>query len=241
MENSQLSLVLLKPDAMNLSLSGYIFSQLSEFHTGLCFAGLKVVKVSNMLAEEHYAEHKGKGFFPSLLQYIKGELHYTEEDKRRVIAIVYKGEDAVAKIRALCGPTNPIKARDEKPGCIRSLGAVVPIKDAEGNVIGDRMDNLIHASANTDDAEREIKLWFKPNELPPAMRSIYPTRTSDKFYYYDHGKLTQESTPSAVCLVAPCDTVWASDLDALEAIASGKESKVSLESVAAKYMINEEK
>ena len=58
------TLVLIKPDALKNSLTGYVLSQLSEFHTHLRFAGTKVVRVTEMLAEEHYAEHKGKPFFP---------------------------------------------------------------------------------------------------------------------------------------------------------------------------------
>ncbi|MGZ6345802.1 MAG: nucleoside-diphosphate kinase, partial [Candidatus Limnocylindrales bacterium] len=50
--------MLIKPDALKLSLTGYLLSQFSEFHTGLRFAGAKIVHVSRMLAEEHYAEHK---------------------------------------------------------------------------------------------------------------------------------------------------------------------------------------
>ena len=69
MYNTELeqTLVLIKPDAMKNSLAGYILSQLSEFHTGLIFAATKVVHVTRMLAEEHYAEHRGKVFYPSLI------------------------------------------------------------------------------------------------------------------------------------------------------------------------------
>ena len=56
------TLVLLKPDALKNSLTGYLLSQLSEFHTGLHFSATKIVHVSKMLAEEHYAEHRGKVF-----------------------------------------------------------------------------------------------------------------------------------------------------------------------------------
>ena len=155
MENKsqEQTLVLIKPDALKNSLTGYVLSQLSEFHTGLRFAATKIVHVSKMLSEEHYEEHKGKIFFPSLLNYIMGRLHYPDDpDSRRTIAIVYEGSDAVKKIRAIAGPTNPHNAREEKPGCIRSMGTLVPLKNAEGNIIGDRMDNLIHASATDEEA-----------------------------------------------------------------------------------------
>ena len=75
-ENLEQSLVLIKPDALKNSLTGYILSQFSEFHTGLRFAALKVVSVNRVLAEENYAENKGKFFFPSRLEYLRGYLHY---------------------------------------------------------------------------------------------------------------------------------------------------------------------
>lgn len=107
------TLVLIKPDALKLSLTGYMLSQFSEFHTGLRFAGAKIVHVTRMLAEEHYAEHKGKPFYPSLIEYITGKLHYpTEPQKRRVIALVYCGPDAVKTVRNIAGPTNPHVARE---------------------------------------------------------------------------------------------------------------------------------
>lgn len=238
-EDMQQTLVLIKPDALRNSLTGYVLSLLSEFHTGLRFAASKIVNVSTMLAGEHYAEHRGKVFYPSLLEYISGQLHYPGEPwKRRVIALVYQGPGAVQKIRDICGPTNPHVARDQRPGCIRALGTVVQLKDADGKVVGERMDNLIHASATDPEAEREIKLWFKPNDLPPLMRP-YKTAMSDSFYYYKAGKLLSSHESGAVCLLAPGDTVWKSDLEVLQAVSKGTAPAYSVEAVAAKYMINE--
>ena len=233
------TLVLIKPDALKNSLTGYVLSQLSEFHTGLRFAGAKIVHVSKMLAEEHYAEHRGKVFYPPLLEYIRGLSHYPDEPwKRRTIALVYQGQGAVQKIRDISGPTNPHVAREQRPGCIRALGTIVPLKDAAGNVIGDRMDNLIHASAVTSDAEREIKLWFKPNDIPPSMR-IYPAETSSEHYYLKDSKLYANYEPGSVCLIAPGDVVWTSDLEAIRLLHKGAPSTCSIESVAAKYLIND--
>lgn len=233
------TLVLIKPDALKNSLTGYILSQLSEFHTGLRFAATKIVHVSKMLAEEHYAEHKGKVFFPSLLEYIMGDLHYPDQpEKHRVIAIVYQGPDAVKKMRDIVGPTNPHIAREQKPGCIRALGTVVPIKDAAGNVVGERMDNLIHASANDSDAEREIKLWFKPNDIPPFMHA-YPTEASKEYYYMKDHKLSMKEEPGSLCFIVPGETVWKSDLETLRLLQQGSSAPCTLETVVAKYFINE--
>jgi nucleoside-diphosphate kinase len=238
-DDTEQTLVLIKPDALKNSLTGYVLSQLSEFHTGLRFAGLKVVCVTRMLAEEHYAEHRGKVFFPSLIEYIMGNLHYPDEPyKRRVIAIVYQGPDAVEKLRRISGPTDPRVAREQQPGCIRSLGAVIDLKDDAGRVVGQRYDNLIHASATVEEAEREIKLWFKPNDIPPLMRA-FATQQSDGHFYYREGRLLTEYQPGSICLVAPGDTVWESDLEALRLIQQGLPAPCTLQAVAAKYLVNE--
>ena len=114
-EQFEQTLVLIKPDALKNSLTGYVLSQLSEFHSGLRFAGAKIVHVSKMLAEEHYAEHRGKAFYPALLEYIMGCIHYSAEPwRRRVIALVYQGPGAVQRIRDLSGPTNPHVAREKQ-------------------------------------------------------------------------------------------------------------------------------
>ena len=234
------TLVLIKPDALKNSLTGYVLSQLSQFHTGLRYAGAKIVCVSKLLAEEHYAEHRGEIFFPSIIDYLMGNIHYAEEAwKRRVIALVYHGPGAIQKIRDIAGQTNPHIAREECPGCVRALGTVVPIKDASGDVIGERMDNLIHASATSSDAEREIKLWFKPNDIPPLMRA-YPTEVSKDHYYFKEGKLYTTYEPDSICLIAPGDLAWKSDMDALRLLSQGSPAPVSLESVVAKYLINRE-
>jgi nucleoside-diphosphate kinase len=237
-EDLEQTLVLIKPDALKNSLTGYILSQLSEFHTGLRFAGAKIVHVSRMLAEEHYAEHRGKVFFPGLIDFIMGLLQYPDEPwKRRVIALVYQGTGAVQKIRDIVGPTNPHEAREKRPGSIRSLGTLVPIRDAQGNEIGERMENLIHASANPTDAEREIKLWFQPTDIPPFMHA-YPTVVSRDHYYYRDGKLFTAYEPGSVCLIAPGNLVWQSDKESLHLLIQGKPGSVPLASIAAKYLIN---
>jgi nucleoside-diphosphate kinase len=233
------TLVLIKPDALRNSLTGYILSQLSEYHSGLRFAATKVIHVSRMLAEQHYAEHIGKPFFPALLSYISGAEHYPEDaSKRRVVAIVFQGPDAVHKIRDIVGPTNPHRAREQKPGCIRSLGTVVPVKDSSGAIIGDRMDNLIHASATDAEAEREIKLWFRPTDFPPLMQAYQVEESSD--HYYVKGKsLTTTYSPGSICVMAPGDVGWASDILTLRHVHKCETAGCPLETVIAKYLIND--
>jgi len=238
-EQLEQTLILIKPDALKNSITGFIFSQLSEVHTGARFAAAKIVNVSRLLAEEHYAEHKGKPFYESLLDYITGTIHYSERDKwkRRVIAIVYHGPNVLETLRSMAGPTDPHKARDEKPGCLRALGTVVPVKDAKGNVLYNRMDNLIHTSATHAEAEREIKLWFLPHDFPPLMRH-YPTEVCQRHYYYKNGRLYDTYEPDSVFLLAPGDVVWKTDLDILQRCARGEPAQDRLNTVVAKYLIN---
>jgi nucleoside-diphosphate kinase len=232
------SLVLIKPDALKNSLTGYILSQFSEFHTGLRFAALKVVCVNLALAEEHYAEHKGKFFYPSLLDYIRGILHYPDQpQKRRVIAILYRGPNAIKHIREICGNTNPHEARQQRPGCIRALGTVIPLHDEKGKFIGERSDNLIHASANPADAEREIKLWFLPTDIPPLVRS-FPTEVSNDYFYYNDNAVSSTYTKESFCFLSPGDIVWKSDMKVLQQLKKGKKQDYSTNAVIAKYLIN---
>jgi nucleoside-diphosphate kinase len=240
MKNKKLeqTLVLIKPDALKNSLTGYVLSQLSEYHTGLRFAGAKIVHVGRMLAEEHYSEHRGKVFFPSLIEFIMGRIHYPDEPRNhRVIAFVFQGPNAVKNMRDIVGPTNPHIAREEKPGCIRSLGTVVPLKDAGGNVIGERMDNLIHASASDEEAEREIKLWFKPYDIPPFMHA-YPTKASEDYYYLEDDKLQLTHEQRNTCILTRGETAWKSDLEALRLLYQGKPAPCAIEAVVSKYLVN---
>jgi len=233
------TLVLIKPDALKVSLTGYILSQFSEFHTGLRFAAMKVVHVSRALAEEHYAEHREKPFFPALIEYLTGKAHYANEPhKRRVIAIVYSGPDVVRTVREIAGPTNPPVARDNAPGTIRALGTVVPVKDAAGNPAGERLDNLVHASATAVEAEREIKLWFKPSDIMPYMRA-YAVDRCDGYFHYKDGRLLAEPSAGSRCLLAPGAAAWRSDLEALRLLIQKRPALCTLDAVVAKYLINE--
>ncbi len=156
------TLVLIKPDGLKRSLTGNILTRLSE--TKLEIAGAKMVRVSKELAEKHYEQLRDKPFFEELIKYIMGELH----DRRKVLAMVYYGEDAIRKVRNLSGTTNPEEADS------------VSIRGAYGRIrTSGLFENVVHASANKEEAEREIKLWFKPEEI---IFDVYKTKvvTLDK-------------------------------------------------------------
>ena len=103
------TLVLIKPDGLKKSLTGNILTRLSE--TKLEIVAAKIVKVTRLLAEEHYKHMKDKPFFRELIQYIQGELH----NRRKVMAMVYWGEGAIKKVRDLAGATNPEEADPVHP------------------------------------------------------------------------------------------------------------------------------
>jgi len=154
-ENNEQTLVLVKPDGLKKSLTGNVLTRLSE--TKLDIAAAKIVRVSRELAEEHYHHMKEKPFYEELLKYIMGEYH-----KRKVMAMVYYGPGAIAKVREICGSTNPEEA---DPVSIRGAYGRITTKGV--------YENVIHTSANANDAEREIKLWFGPDEV---IFDIYPTK-----------------------------------------------------------------
>jgi len=150
------TLVLIKPDGLKKSLTGNILTRLSE--TKLEIVAAKITQVSPQLAEEHYCHMKEKPFFKELIKYIRGELH----QRHKVMAMVYWGEEAIDKVRRLAGATNPEEADS------------VSIRGAYGRITTQGLyENVIHTSSNTEEAEREIKLWFKPDEI---IVDIYPTK-----------------------------------------------------------------
>ena len=232
------TLVLIKPDALKLSLTGYIISSLAEPNTGLRLAGAKLVHVTERLAREHYCEHHGKPFFDNLIDYLSGRLHESENHKRRVVALVYYGDNAVAGIRQKTGPTNPHVAREVAPWTIRALGTLFRETETSTPPNSDRIDNLIHASASEEEAAREIKLWFKPRDICPSLRA-WPTDICDTHYYCSpDGCLTTTYQKGTTCLLAPGKPAWKDDLDLLREIMQNSGLDDRIWRVAAKYLIN---
>jgi len=152
----QKTLVVIKPDGLKKSLTGNILTRLSE--SKLEIVAAKIVRVSRELAAEHYKHMKDKPFFDELLKYLQGELN----ERRKVMAMVYWGDDAIDKVRKLAGSTNPEEA---DPTTIRGSYGRITTKGL--------YENVIHASSNESEAEREIKLWFDPDEI---IVDLYPTK-----------------------------------------------------------------
>ncbi len=143
------TLVLIKPDAMVKKLAGDVITEL--YKLDLKMIGLKLVKVKKELAEKHYEQLKDKPFFEKLIKHLTGKMH----DNENVIAIVYRGENAIQKVRELAGATHPEEAH---PSSIRGKYGRVHTKI-------DCFENVIHASDSPENAKKEIALWFGKNEL----------------------------------------------------------------------------
>lgn len=133
------SLVLIKPDAVRNGQSDEIISRLKKL--GLKMVARKALRMDRALAEKHYAVHKEKPFFKELVEYMTSA---------PIVAAVFEGEKAVAKIRQAMGTTDPAKAG---AGTIRA--------DFGLNVTR----NAVHGSDSVETAEKEINLFFTGDEI----------------------------------------------------------------------------
>ena len=146
MADLQRTLVIVKPDGVQRALVGEIIKRLEQ--RGLRIVGLRLQHIDRALAEKHYAEHEGKGFYDSLVSYITSGPSVT---------MVLEGPDAIAVTRSTVGSTRPAEA---DPGTIRA---------DYGLTVG---RNLIHASDKQESAEREIALFFGSESLPTYRRDV---------------------------------------------------------------------
>lgn len=131
--------IMLKPDAVQRGLVGQVIARFEQ--KGCKLVGMKLMNVDQALAEQHYAEHKEKPFFGPTVNYIMSS---------PVVAMVWEGKNVVAIARELMGSTNPANAN---PGTIRGAYGM------------DISRNIIHGSDSVESAEREIALYFKPEEI----------------------------------------------------------------------------
>ena len=128
-----------KPGVLNRRLIGQVISRLEN--KGLKLVGLKMIQITPELAAKHYAEHYGKSFYQDLIDYITSG---------PVVAMVWQGDDCVSLLRKIAGSTKPSEAA---PGTIR------------GDFCSHTNHNIIHASDSDESADREIDLFFEPDEI----------------------------------------------------------------------------
>jgi nucleoside-diphosphate kinase len=142
------TLIILKPDAVQRGLAGQIIQRFEQ--RGLRIAAMKFISVPRALAEEHYAIHREKSFYAGLVNYIISS---------PVIVMVLEGTNAVAAARVTIGATRPNEA-------------------AAGSIRGDLAlevgRNLVHGSDSVENAQTEIALWFKAEELIDWAREVDP-------------------------------------------------------------------
>lgn len=142
------TLIIFKPDAVQRGICGEILSRFER--KGLQPVGMKFMKISRQLAETHYEPHKGKPFYAGLVNFMTSS---------PVVVLALAGKDAIAIARKLMGATFGSKA---EPGTIR------------GDFGVSNSFNLIHGSDSPESAQRELGLFFKPDELidwTPAMQA----------------------------------------------------------------------
>ena len=149
-------LVVIKPDGMKKGIAGVVIDRFLK--SQLKLIAMKAVEVTRALAEDHYQQIKGKPFFAGTVRHMMGEIH----GQKQVIAFILCGNNAVKKCRETTGATNP---EDAHPQSIRGAFGRVTTKGI--------YENIVHASSSSEEAEREIKLWFSPDEIA---EEIYPTR-----------------------------------------------------------------
>jgi nucleoside-diphosphate kinase len=143
---SERTLVLVKPDGVQRLLVGRIIGRFEE--RGLKVVGLKLVHVDRELAERHYAVHRERPFFGSLVAFITSS---------PLVAMTLEGPGAIGLVRSMVGATRPNEAA---PGTIRGDFAI------------ETAQNLVHASDGPETAEAEIGLWFEPDELLDYGREV---------------------------------------------------------------------
>lgn len=143
------SLIIIKPDGVERGLIGEIINRLER--RGLKFVAMKLIRIGRELAEQHYEEHKGKDFYPRLIDYITSS---------PVVVAVVEGPRAIEVVSATVGKTDPL---DAPTGTIR------------GDLGMTKGRNLIHRSDKPETARREIDLYFRPDEI------LAYTRDTDKW------------------------------------------------------------
>lgn len=160
MDTIERTLIILKPDAVQRSLTGAVISRFER--ADLQLVALKMIRPTQEMVETHYEEHADKDFFENLVEYLQGKV---------VVVGVIEGIDAVAVVRKHVGCTEP---REAAPGTIRGDFAHVSYEHAEAT--GKAVKNVVHASATQAEAESEIELWFDKDELHDVRIETMPHR-----------------------------------------------------------------
>jgi len=135
----ELTFSMIKPDAVERGLTGQVIARLEA--KGLKVVAMRMIKIDNKRAKKLYEVHKGKPFYDGLIEYAMSG---------PVVTMILEGEDAVRRLRQVIGATDPSKA---EPGTVRRDFGITVLK------------NVIHASDSPENAEREMRIFFKKSEI----------------------------------------------------------------------------
>ena len=150
------ALVIIKPDGISKGLMGNVFTKFAQ--ADLEIVSLRIVKASRDLAEEHYRHLKDQPFFEGVVNYFIGKYH----SRKNLLAIIYYGKSAISKCRKIAGATNPEEA---DPFSVRGSYGRITTKGI--------FENVVHVSSDKKEAQREIKIWFKPDDITV---DLYPAK-----------------------------------------------------------------
>ena len=152
-------LVIIKPDGID---KGLVPNVLRKFNIPeLEIVAMRVARATRFQAEQHYQHLKDKPFFEQIVNYLMGNFHKL----KTIMIVVYYGKGAIKKCRNIAGATNPEEA---DPTSIRGAYGRITTKGV--------FENVVHVSSNKEEAEREIKLWFPPDEV---MVKLYKTKIAN--------------------------------------------------------------
>ncbi len=156
-EHVEHTFIAFKPDAVQRGLIGEILQRFEK--AGFRLAGMKLVHPTDELLNKHYDEHVEKDFFPNLKEFMQ---------EGPVLACVLEGVNAVERVRTIVGPTDPSQA---PPGTIR--GDYAHVNFAHADARDKSVKNLIHASGNQEEADKEINIWFEDGEIHDYQRADF--------------------------------------------------------------------
>lgn len=151
------ALVIIKPDGISKNLVGNILEKFAGAQMDI--VGLRVIQATRRQAQEHYKHLRDKPFFEEIVDYLMGAYH----PNNKLIAVVYYGSEAIEKCRQTAGATNPEQASKET------------VRGAYGRITPEGLfENVVHVSSDAAEAQREIKLWFRPGDI---VINLYPVKT----------------------------------------------------------------
>lgn len=157
------SFVIIKPEGIARGLVGDILNKFAQ--AKLEIVALAIVEAKRKIVEEHYRHIRKEPFFKGVVDHLMGRFH----NQKKLILIIYFGENASHRCRKIAGATNP---KEADPQSIRGAFGRITARGI--------FENIVHVSSDAEESEREIKLWFKPDDI---LSKLYATKiTTNRFF-----------------------------------------------------------